>query len=206
MVYHGGMRRQAVWAALVASVPALWFFVAVAQPADAIQLPAPNVTVTVPRLVTVTVPGPRVTVKAPEVTITRTVTLPPRTVTIHPGGSVALPTQTVTRTVTAQPAPRPVPTGAVSPSGQTVTQGGTMTTSPSGTSTKNDRIQPDRIVTKEKRVQVTVPEAIGYSLLLILLGVGLGILGLYAAYRLGYKDGDSGNRRFLRELREMIKR
>jgi hypothetical protein len=65
-------------------------------------------------------------------------------------------------------------------------------------------------IVKEKiddhEIHVSVPQAVGLSLGLVLLGIALGLLGLFIIYRLGYADGEGKADRFLAELRMMLHR
>lgn len=167
-----------------------------AAPAD-ISLPLPTVTVTVPRLITVTakVPGPTVTLPRSTITLPRVtdvVTLPRVTVTqpqvTVTKGPVQLQRVTVTKYATADI------------TRQTVTRGATISTPPQ-TVTKKPEVK-----IKNHEIRVSVPKAVGISIGLLLAGVLLGLLGLAVVYRLGYADGEGKSNNFLREMRLLIYR
>lgn len=159
-----------------------------ASPAD-LGLPLPTVTLQVPKLVTVSVTLPPVTVTLPRAT--DVVTLPRVTVT-----GVPAPVQTVTQlqrvTITKS--------GTSTLTGQTVTESATINTPPQTVTRKP--------VTKvvDRKIRVSVPEAVGISIGLVLVGILLGLLGLAVVYRLGYADGEGKANNFLREMRLLIRR
>lgn len=163
-----------------------------------ISLPLPTVTLTVPRLVTVTakVPGPTVTLPRSTVTLPRVtdvVTLPRVTVTQPPV------VRTSTVTITQGGAP------TVVRSGHTMTQRDTMSSTPPQTVTKTPApVTKEKVVDHE--VRVSVPEAVGISIGLVLAGLLLGLLLLYIVYRTGYAEGEHVNRKFLAEMRTILHR
>jgi len=131
-----------------------------------IRVTLPRVTVprgTLPRQ-TVTLPRQTVTIKLPQTTATASVRLPGQTSTV-PGQSVA----TVTMT---------------GPDGQPIQTSVTITPSPlPGTVTTKP-------VVRERQVRVSVPTAIGIGVGVLLLGLILGLLAIYTAYAVGYKDSE----------------
>jgi hypothetical protein len=141
----------------------------------------PPVTITLPRvtLPSVTVPGPVVTLPRQTVTVelpgaTRTATLPGQTTTV--------PGQRVT------PAPTVVPVTITQPNGQRIQTSVTITPSP----------EPGPVTTKpvvkEKEVRVSVPQAIAYGIGALLIGLLLGLLAIYTAYAVGYKDSEDAEK------------
>lgn len=143
----------------------------------------PTVTVTLPR-VTTTVTLPRRTVTLPRATTVRTVKVPGGTVTKHNVVTVTRDSQV--RTV----------------AGQVVTKSATITR-PAVTSTVTATQTVHTHSTEE--VVVTKTVAAGLGLLFVLIGAALALLLLWGAYTYGWLQGDAGNRRFLRELRDDIK-
>jgi hypothetical protein len=165
----------------------------------------------------VPLPAVTVTVPGPVRTVTERVTLPGtvRTVTQRiPGPTV---TKTVTKTTT-QRIPGPVSTvtlvkpGAVKtvvvrPNGQTTTIGQQMAPSgkmvtPTATVTVTKTVNNPAEETKESVIKVTRPQAAGLSVGFIVLGVILGALLLFWAYRSGYLESENKNIQELEELRD----
>lgn len=179
-------------------------------PLSNIQLPP--VTVRVPQTVRVTLP--RVTVIRPPVTIRLPgVTLPGETVTVRlPGQTVAGKTTTVnlpgaTETVTLAGSggtttfqnvtvrPQVVPVTVTQSNGQTIQTSVTITPSP----------QPGDVTIKpgpERRISVSVPQFVGISFGLLLLGLVLGLLAIYLAYAAGYKDSEAAERVSWKKFRD----
>lgn len=141
-----------------------------------VNVPGPTITNEVP----VPVPGPTVSVPGP----TKTVTVPGPTETITVPG----PTTTVTETQTATATPTP---GA----GQESSSPATITVT-----TPND----SKPTTRTRFIQVTVPQAVTFSLLALLLGAFVVLLVMYGMYRLGRKEGEHSLDGFLEELRDLM--
>lgn len=150
--------------------------------------PLPPATVTLPPapIVTQFIPGPTETVtdtvRVPGPTATTTVSEPSGTETIY----LQSPTETVTKTPEAIPAP-------------------TVTETVTNTVTKEvevDKPQPDGVLFDPP--PLTVPGAVGYSVLALLLMCGLILLGLWLGYILGYKDSEREERKFLEALRDQF--
>lgn len=149
---------------------------AVSLPTVTVTLPRVTRTVTLPR-VTLPQATVRTTIREPGSIVTRNVPGPVRTVTVNNQSVVTSPRQTVTNRATL--------TGPTAVT--TVTATATVT-----------KIGPDRVV-------ITKARAVGISLLLILLGIALGLALLWGAYTYGWLQGDGGNRKFLREVRDELK-
>jgi len=77
-----------------------------------------------------------------------------------------------------------------------------MTTPPQTVTKLPKPVVKEKVVNHE--VRVSVPEAIGISIGLVMLGILLGLLGLFIMYVLGYKDGEGKSDNFLREMRLLI--
>lgn len=138
---------------------------------EIVRIPAPV------REVEVRVPGPRVTIAGP--TINVPVPGPTRTIEV-PGVSIPQPGPTVTITVR--------PDGQIVRSRVTVTPTATSSAAQAtSTVTENVSLKPKE---KVKKVMVSVPQAIGISAGLFLLGMILGLLAIYAAYAVGYKNSE----------------
>lgn len=166
--------------------------------ADVVKVP--TVTVAVPSTIRVTLP--RVTVTRPPVTVTLprvtaqgpTITLPRQTVTVKLPGTTTtarLPGQTTTvpgQTVTTETKPSVVPVTVTAPNGQKIQTSVTITPSP----------QPGSVTTKPvvktREVRVSVPAAIGIGVGVLILGLILGLLAIYAAYAVGYKDSEDAEK------------
>jgi len=157
----------------------------------------PTVTVGLPSTIRVTLPRVTVTrpvrtVTLPRVTVPRgtlprqTVTLPRQTVTIKLPQTTATATASVrlpgqTSTVPGQSVATVTMTG---PDGQPIQTSVTITPSPlPGTVTTKP-------VVRERQVRVSVPTAIGIGVGVLLLGLILGLLAIYTAYAVGYKDSE----------------
>lgn len=156
----------------------------------------PPVTVTLPRvtLPSVTVPGPVVTLPRQTVTIelpraTTTATLPGQTTTVRG------PTVTGQRVTTT---PTVVPVTVTASNGQRIQTSVTITPSPVAGSVTT------KPVVKEKEVRVSVPAAIGIGVGVLLLGLILGLLAIYTAYTIGYKDSENAERSKWRAFRDEI--
>lgn len=141
---------------------------------EIVRIPAPV------REVEIRVPGPRVTIAGP--TINVPVPGPTRTIEV-PGVSIPQPGPTVTVTVR--------PDGQIVRSRATVTSSSSRAESsvptPTITETQNVASKPKE---KVKEVKVSVPQAIGISAGLFLLGMLLGLLAIYSAYAIGYKNSE----------------
>jgi hypothetical protein len=188
------MRRRVVATGLAALLVPLAILGAPSEPARAIDLPSPVATL---------LPGPvrtiikEVPVPGPVQTVIKLVPTP----TPVPG-----PTRTI---YLGSPSPVPGPTKTVyvdRPVGQsastraTLSSGTTDTGVPSPSVTVSPSPVPGKTVTKERRVKVTVPQAIGISIGLVLFGIVAGLLALYAVYTLGYKDSKREETNKMREL------
>lgn len=185
--------------------------VVINQPLPRVTLNGPTIRVTLPR---VTVTRPPVTVTLPRVTLPRVtlpgqlVTLPRQTVTVElPGATntatVRLPGQTVTippipgQTATVS-APTVVPVTVTASNGQKIQTSVTITPSPlPGTVTTKP-------VMKEREVRVSVPQAIAYGIGALLLGLILGLLAIYIAYAVGYKDSEDAERTAWEHFRDEV--
>lgn len=176
----------------------------ISLPLSNIQLPP--VTVQVPQTIRVTLPRvtvtrPPVTVTLPRVTlpqvtlpgqrVTTTVNLPGATETVTlPGQTLTLPAGVQTVIVPKPGATQTLPVAIVTsrgPNGQTIQTSVTITPSP----------LPGTVTTKpgpEKRVSVSVPQFVGISIGLLLLGLILGLLAIYLAYGAGYKDSEAAEK------------
>lgn len=181
------------------------------QPLPRITVGGPTIRVTLPR---VTVTRPPVTVTLPRVTLPQVtlpgqvVTLPRQTVTVKlPGATntatVRLPGQTVTippipgQTTTVS-APTVVPVTVTAPNGQKIQTSVTITPSPlPGTVTTKP-------VIKEREVRVSVPAAIGIGVGVLLIGLILGLLAIYIAYAVGYKDSEDAERTAWEHFRDEV--
>jgi len=157
----------------------------------------PGQTITLPGT-TVTLPGRTVTppvrtVTLPRQTVTRRVTLPRQTVVTT--RYLRLPqttkTATIETTVTVR-STQAIPTGAGTTTIRQTPQASVRIVPTPG---------PIRTVPVRREVKVTVPQAIGLSLGLLLVGLGLGLLALYAAYAVGYKDSERQELRILRRFK-----
>lgn len=183
--------------------------VVVRQPLPKVTVAGPTIRVTLPR---VTVTRPPVTVTLPRVTLPRTtvsipVTLPRQTVTIElpkATETVTLPGQARTiqgPTVPGQRltvAPTVAPVTVTLPNGQRVQTSVTITPSPAPGSVTT------KPVVKEKEVRVSVPAAIGIGVGVLLLGLILGLLAIYVAYAVGYKDSEDAEASKWRKFRDEL--
>lgn len=144
------------------------------QKSSAVTLPVPLPTVTVTKLL------PR-----PTVTETRLITLPPR--------------PQATKTVTVI---RLGPTHTVIKPGPTTTVRATVKPSPV-LSTKTVYVTPPpKVVTHPgEAIKISVPKAVGLSLGLVILGVILGLIAVYASYAVGYKDSEHKEASALKDIR-----
>lgn len=173
----------------LASMLALIAFLGLTSSAQASGLiPLPDVTVTVPRLITITAPAvtlPPRTVTVPATAVTRYVSGPTITkskvvVKQQPGRTV-----TVTKTMT----PNAAPTTSVKPAP------GPSATIPTTTVTVTS---PPKTVTKENRIILTVPKAVSISVGLVLLGVLLFLLIQAIVYATGYRDSEKAQAKAVR--------
>lgn len=147
----------------------------------------PTVTITLPR-VTSTVTLPRVTATR---TVQKIVNGKNITSTVRVPGPVS--TRTVFKTVDESRV-----TTVTQGTRQTVTESATIAgPTVTATVTETHVHNNDVVITKTK--------AVGLSLLLLLIGVAIGLALLWGAYTYGWLQGDGGNRRFLRELRDDLK-
>lgn len=149
--------------------------------------------------VTVTVPAPRITVQGP------TVTLPGPVRTVTRNVQVPGPEVTKTQTVSGPRVTGPTVTqkSTVSSTGQTSTSRVTVT-SPSSAKTV-----PGETVVKQtppSYITITKAQAIGISILTLVFGALLAIALLAFAYRYGWIKGDGGNRKFLSEISDTLRR
>lgn len=157
----------------------------------------PPVTITLPRvtLPNVTVPGPvvtlprrTVTVELPGATTTASIQSPPGRVTTVPGQRVTLPGAS----------PTVVPVTITQPNGQRIQTSVTITASP----------EPGPVTTKpvvkEKEIRVSVPAAIGIGVGVLLLGLILGLLAIYTAYAVGYKDSEDAEKTKWQNFRDEL--
>jgi hypothetical protein len=154
-----------------------------------ISAPVREVTVEVP------VPGPTDIIRIPGPTVT--VPGPIRTITIPVPGA----TTTATATVTLSPGQGPTARGTIGPSTLPSTAENAPGANPTVTVTKT---LPPKKVVDERRVRITIPQAIGISLGLLLLGLAMGLLAMYASYAVGYKNSEQAEakawRRFSDDL------
>jgi hypothetical protein len=171
--------------------------VVVRQPIPKVTVSGPTITASLPR---VTVSRAPVTVTLPRVT-NGIVTLPRRTVTIE----LPRATNTVTVTVPGQTTvsaqtvtPTMVPVTVTGSNGQVVQTSVTITPSPQVGSVTT------KPVVKEREVRVSIPTAIGIGVGVLLLGLILGLLAIYVAYAVGYKDSESAERINWRRFRDEL--
>lgn len=156
-------------------------------PTIVIEVPGPVKTI----IERIPVPGPvrTVIVPSPVPGPVRTIYLP----TPVPG-----PTKTV---YVSSPVPSPV---GQAPSPRATLSNGSpvpqLVPTPVPQVTVSPKPVPGKTVVKERRVTVTVPEAIGISIGLVLLGLLLGLLALFAVYTLGYKESEREQTGKLRNL------
>lgn len=161
----------------------------------------PTVTVAVPRVTTVTVRPPAVTRYINRtVTVDRVLPRGTTTVTLRSRSTVKVP---VRETVTA------VKTVVVPQTGGTNVLVQPRQTDPKAATITGPTVAKTVTVVKtappKDAVVLTKVKAATISLLLILIGVGLAVLLVWAAFTYGWFKGDNGNREFLRELRDGIK-
>ena len=161
------------------------------QPLPKVTVSGPTIRVTLPR---VTVTRPPVTITLPRVT-EPAITLPRQTVTVRlPGATTTatLPGQTIAGpTVPGQRVtitPTVVPVTITGSNGQPIQTSVTITPSPLPGSVTT------KPVMKEKEVRVSVPAAIGIGVGVLIIGLILGLLAIYAAYAVGYKDSEDAER------------
>jgi hypothetical protein len=177
--------------------------------------PLPGVCVDVP---TVTLPGvtvtrlvtlPPQTVRIPPVTVTKIINLPPVTRTI------IVPGEAGTRTVTVG-LPRATTTATVVVNKEIIRNGTAppvtrevRSTVPGGQSTVTSAtVVPSKEVVRLPGTTRTVTklQAVGLSLLGLILLMGLGLFLLWLGFILGYKSSEKENTNFLRALRDSIRR
>lgn len=177
----------------------LVLFAVLAAPSQALETPIdpllPGPVRTIIR--EVPVPGPvqtiikRVPVPGPVQTIIRTtptpVPGPVRTIIITASPQ---PARTVFVTIEPSPIGQPPQPRATLSNGTPVPQ---LTPAPVQTFVTSSPSPvivpgPERVVTKERRIEVSVPQAIGLSVGLVLIGSALGLFALYSIYYFGRKD------------------
>lgn len=130
--------------------------------------------------VRVTVPGPRVTVPGPR----RTVPGPTRTIYVTRNS----------KTITIRPSPS---------AGQTIVERDTVTITPSPHPKPSPAV---KVVEKERVITLSIPKAVGFSVGLVLLGILIALLLLWALYTIGYKEGNEGDKKFLRDFLNELRR
>ena len=176
--------------------------------ADVVKVP--TVTVALPSTVNVTLP--RVTVTRPPVTITLPRATAPGSVLTVPGQTITLRLPRATETATL-PGVTTTVTMVVPQPGQSIS-GSTIRVTPSnGQATQTYvRISPSPVpgptritpVTKERTVKVSIPQAIGIGLGILLIGLMLGLLAIWLAYTAGYKDSEKVEKRTWAEFRRDV--
>jgi hypothetical protein len=125
-----------------------------------------------------TIPGPTTTVPGP----TRTIPGPIRTIYITRDG----------KTITVSP---------TIPSGQTTYPRDRVSITPSP--------MPSPVyktVAKEREITISIPKAVGFSVGLILAGVLLALAALWLIYIVGYREGSEGDKKFLRDFLNDLRR
>ena len=171
------------------------------QPIPQVTVAGPTIRVTLPR---VTVTRPPVTVTLPRVTVP--VTLPRQTVTVElPGATTTARLPVQIRTVQGPTLPGQtlsnttvVPVTITQSNGQRIQTSVTITPSPVAGSVTT------KPVVTEKKVRVSVPQAIGIGVGVLLLGLILGLRAIYLAYTVGYKDSEDAERTRWRAFRDEI--
>ena len=154
------------------------------------MLPSGNsITVCVPKqaLPHVSVPGPTKTIKVPGPKRTITVEVPGPVRTKYVNVEVPGPTETVFRTIRAEP-----------PTRQTVTATATVSTTASPVTSRPDTQDDPETIT------VTETEAVGYSLLAVIVGILLTLLFLYVAYKFGWLKGAEHEQNALENLKDSL--
>lgn len=116
------------------------------------------------------IPGPVETVYREVPGPVRTVLVPGPTVTVTETVLVPGPTRTITQT----------PQGSTGPIGQTPRPRATVTPVPIPT--------PSPVQGPTRRIEVSVPEAIGITTAALIAGILLGLVGVFIAYYAGRKD------------------
>lgn len=146
------------------------------------RVPAPVKTISVK----VPVPGPEqiVQVPGPVRTIIQSspVPGPVRTVFVDREGE-PVPVRTVL-------VPTPVPVASLTPQSPSVT----VTPQPSPTPTPEPVVE-ERVRFLDREVRISVPKAIAISAGLLALGILAGLVGLFIAYYVGYKDSEEQENR-----------
>jgi hypothetical protein len=134
------------------------------------------------------VPGPTIAVPGP----TKTVTIP---VPGAPGSNT-----TATATVTLRPSgQRDVARGTLEPS--TTPSAGEITPGSNPTATVTITPSPKVVVDERDKIRtITIPQAIGLSVGFLLLGLLLGLLALYSAYTVGYKNSEQSEAKKWRQF------
>lgn len=163
------------------------------QPLPKVTVSGPPITVSLPR---VTVVRPPVTVRLPGVTVpgrTVSVNLPGATKTVTLQGSTIDGSQ---RTITS--APQTIQVTVKGADGQDIKTSVTITPTPAIST-----VTPKPIV-KERKIKVTIPQAIGIGLGVLILGLVLGLLAIYMAYAAGYKDSEDADKAIWRKFRDDV--
>lgn len=149
--------------------------VPVPGPTDIIKVPVPGPT----RIIEV--PGPTTTVNVPVPGKPGSNSTATATVTLHPSGQKGVARDTIK--------PSTTPSAGKNTPGSNPTVTVTKTASP--------KVVVDE---REKKVRITIPQAIGLSVGLLLLGLLLGLLALYAAYTVGYKNSEQSEAKKWRQF------
>jgi hypothetical protein len=146
--------------------------------------------------VEVPVPGPTDIVHIPGPTVNIPVPGPTKTVTIPVPGS----TSTATATVTLRPSgQRDVARGMIEPS--TTPSADEITPGSNPTATVTVTPSPKAVVDEPDKIRtITIPQAIGLSVGFLLLGLLLGLLALYSAYTVGYKNSEQSEAKKWRQF------
>ncbi len=152
--------------------------------------------------VEVPVPGPTDIIRVPGPTKTVPVPGPTRTVVVTVPGADSK--ATATATVAMRPGQKADNRVTIKPS-TTPSAGEKAPGSPGPTATVTKTAPPKVVVDeREKKVRITIPQAIGLSVGLLLLGLLLGLVALYIAYTMGYKNSEQAQakawRRFSDDL------
>jgi len=177
-----------------------------ARPPRVVRVPGPvrTRTITPPRRTVTIRPAPRtvrVTTESGGGSSSETVTRrrvvrvpgPTNTVTVGPPQTTAT---TITRprvTITAENPLPPRITVTSSPTGQAPSPRATITET------------PESAPTKKLSVAVTIPQAVGISVLGILILMAIVLAGMYAGYALGFKESDDQSVEFLTFLRDKLR-
>lgn len=151
--------------------------------------------------VEVPVPGPTDIIKVPVPGPTKIIEVPgpTRTVAVPVPGA----TSEATATVTLRPGQQGAARVTIKPSATPSLGAKTPGSNPTATVTKT---APPKVVVDEheKKVRITIPQAIGLSVGLLLLGLLLGLLALYIAYTMGYKNSEQAEAKKWREFSDNL--